>query len=106
MAKPINLENTLTGIKIFENQRIETMPYFIYEVSINKYWKNGFCVLGHKFYKSNKLLKTKDKIRYYDNYIISKEIILLGGPEQFTKDLPDFKLKKNGTRRSTKRSVH
>lgn len=105
MVKHTNQENIPIG-HIFDNQIIEVMPYFIYEISLNKYWKNGYCVLAHKFYKSNKLLNISDEIKHYDDYIISKEIVLLGAPENFIKDLPIYQLKKkNGTRRSIKRPI-
>lgn len=79
MAKHINQKNYHTGINL------EIMPCFVYEVSINKYWKNGFCVLANKFYKSDKLIEVPDKIRHYDDYIIIREVILLGAPEKFVK---------------------
>jgi len=93
---------------LFENQKIEIMPSFVYEVSFYKHWKGGCCLLGNKFYQSNKLVKLKHstQIKRVKDFLISKDIVLLGAPIEFIKEnkLPLF-IPKNGTRRSTKRSV-
>ena len=40
---------------VYDGSRIEVLPYFLYEVCINKYWKWGFCVLGSRFFKTDRL---------------------------------------------------
>ena len=80
----------------FENSQIEVLPYFLYEVSVDKLWKNGFCCLKSRYFKSNKFLKVKgEEIKYFDGYSIVRSIILLGTPYSFIKEhnLPIYKLK-------------
>lgn len=80
---------------IFDNNRIEVVPYFIYEVGLYKYWKSGFCMLGTRTFKSDKFLniKCKRKVKRYDTYFIEKEIVLIGAPYQFIREnnLPEYK---------------
>lgn len=67
---------------------VEESPAFIYEVSLHKYWKNGYCFLGNKFYKSNKLLNIKQNSIYKrdKNYILEKSISIIGVPVEFIKE--------------------
>ena len=44
---------------LYEENGIKEYDSFIYEVSLHKYWKNGYCLLGIKLYKSNKFIPTK-----------------------------------------------
>lgn len=80
---------------IYNGFRVEIMPYFLYEVCINKYWKNGFCVLGSKFLKTEDLLyiHRTNIFKYYKDYIIEKEISLIGVPYKFIREnnLPVYK---------------
>lgn len=80
----------------FENGQIEVLPYFLYEVSVDKLWKNGFCCLKSRFFKSDKFLKIKntEEIKYFDGYSIVRSITLLGAPYSFIKEhnLPIYKL--------------
>jgi len=106
--------NSTSNLYVFNGNCIEIAPCFIYEVSAYKYWKNGFCFLGDKYYKSNKLLKIKKnrKVKDFKEYKIVKEIVLLGAPEGFIREMglplfvPTKPKVKNGTRRITKRPVH
>lgn len=90
-------------VYVYNGFCIEKMPYFLYEVCINKFWRGGFCTLGNSFFKSNRPFRTISKFEYFDNYIIEKEATLLGAPEWFIKEchLPVYKnvktkkLKKN-----------
>lgn len=79
-----------SGIKtyVYKEFQVEELPYFLYEISINKYWKNGFCVLGHKFLKSSKLLDIKQNniFKRYKDYIIEKGISILGVPYDFIRE--------------------
>lgn len=79
----------------FENSQIEVLPYYLYEVSVDKLWKNGFCCLKSRFFKSNKFLNIKDtEVKYYDGYSIVRSITLMGAPYSFIKErnLPIYKL--------------
>lgn len=82
----------------FENSQIEVLPYFLYEVSVDKLWKNGFCCLKSRFFKSDKFLKVKEvEVKYFDGYSIVRSITLMGAPYNFIKErnLPIYKLKDN-----------
>lgn len=65
---------------------------FIYEVCLYKYWKNGFCQLDSKFYKSSHILHIKkdNTIIKYKDFFIEKEISLIGVPKAF---IEEFNLK-------------
>lgn len=65
MENPIAQRSCLTGSN------------FIYDVSIYKIWKQGFCILGNKYYLSKKYIEPYTKIRKYRNYIIEKTITML-----------------------------
>lgn len=90
MGKLISQTKDLSGIKlyVYNGFRIEELPFFLYEVSINKYWKNGFCVLASKLFKSDKLLNIKkySKIKRYKDYFIEKSITILGVPFDFIRE--------------------
>ena len=79
---------------VYEEQRIGVFPYFVYEVCLYKYWKNGFCMLGSKFYKSSKLLDIKKQREYkrFKEYMIEREITLVAAPYDFIRenDLPEY----------------
>lgn len=77
-----------SNLYIYDDYIIETHSNFIYEININKYWKNGFSSLGSKFVKSDKLLNLKNKRKFikYDDYFIEKEITLIGAPLKFIKE--------------------
>lgn len=81
---------------LYKGYRVEVSSCFLYEVCINKYWKWGFCMLGNKFFKSDKLLRIKNTkiLKYYKDYIIEKEISLIGVPYKFVieNNLPKFEL--------------
>lgn len=73
---------------IYEGFRLEVLPYFLYEVCIDKYWKGGFCILESKFFKSDKLLKIKtfNKFKYEKDFLIEKSITMLGAPYSFIRE--------------------
>lgn len=64
---------------------VDIYPYFVYEVSISKYWKNGYSLLNTKYYKSNKPLNFKRTVlsKEFKNYSIKKEIVLIGVPKEY-----------------------
>lgn len=73
---------------IYNDTRIEVLPYFLYEVCLYKYWQSGFCVLGNRFFKSDKLLdiKCQSKLKKFDGYSVEKEITLVGAPYKFIRE--------------------
>ena len=85
MVKNTDQTKNLSGDYIYNNYDIEILPYFLYEVCINKYWKNGFCLLGHKYFKTDKPLNIKKTSIYkkYKDYLIEKEIILMSAPYEY-----------------------
>ena len=50
-----------------------------------KYWKNGYCLLGSKLFKSDKLLNIRCPRVYkrFKEYTIEKEISLIAAPQEF-----------------------
>ena len=93
MAKP-----TISVSYRFGENRIEPMPYFLYEVSIYKVAKNMSGLLDSKYYKSDKLLKIKNEVtcKRFKDYQIIRYIDLLGAPMEFIKEnnLPIYELRK------------
>lgn len=93
MGKHISQVNDLFGYK---GELISVAPTFIYELCVYKYWKNGYCILGSKLYKSNKLLNVEKNfiIKKYEDCTIVKEINLIGAPQSFVNQLEVYKPKK------------
>lgn len=93
MAKP-----TIPVSYLFGENRIEPMPYFLYEVSIYKIAKDMVGLLGSKYYKSDKLLKIKNEVEYkkFKDYQVVRYIDLLGAPMEFIEEnnLPIYELRK------------
>ncbi len=79
----------MNEIYIFNDTKIGVSKYFTYEVNISKHWKGGFCIIGNKFFKSNKLLNITcpRKVKKYKNYFIEKEITLIDAPIEFIKEM-------------------
>ncbi len=73
----------------YEGSPVELLPTFVYEVTLSKYWNNGFCHLGSKLYKADRLLHIKDNciVIKYDGYSIEKEISLIGVPQEFVDEM-------------------
>lgn len=92
MAKHISQTKDRSGHKPliyqFKGNRIEVLPYFLYEVSIDKLWKNGFCNLKTKYFKTGKLLKIRstEEFKYYPEYKVVRSISLIGAPYDFIKE--------------------
>lgn len=74
------------------------MPYFLYEVSVYKLAPNMACILGSKFFKSDKLLNIKKDVEYKKakDFTIVRYIDLLGAPMSFIEEnnLPIYELRK------------
>lgn len=91
---------------IFKDVLVRAVPYFLYEVCMYKYCSSGFCMLGSRLFRTDKLLNIKkaSKLHHYKGYSIEKEISLIGVPYKFIREnnLPEYKsirnkkLKKNG----------
>lgn len=92
MDEPINPLKGHSGQEnksyVFNGLRIEVLPYFLYEVSLHKYWKNGYCLLGTRYFRSDSLLAIKKDRKYKKckDYIVEKEICLLGAPYGFIRE--------------------
>lgn len=50
---------------------------FIYDVSIYKIWKQGFCILGSKYYLSKSFIKPYIKTKKFRDYTLEKIVTLL-----------------------------
>lgn len=85
MVKNIHQMNDLSGLFETNDGLVRIYPTFVYELNVYKYWKGGFCQLGSKICKSNKLLNFKKDniIEKHDGYFIQKEITLIGVPREF-----------------------
>lgn len=106
MEKRTHQVSDHSGSKFYEYEGglVELLPTFMYEVTLNKYWNNGYCLLGSKSYKADRLLHLKNNciITKYDGYLIEKEVSLVGVPQEFVDEMnlplyvskPNKKLKK------------
>ena len=74
---------------VYDGIRIEVSKFFLYEVSLHKYWKNGYCLLGSKLFKSDKLLNIRCPRVYkrFKEYTIEKEISLIAAPQEFITEM-------------------
>lgn len=113
MAEPIFHKRDPSGpeVYLYNGWRIGVSRYFIYEISIGKYWKGGYCLLGNKYLKTEILLTIKKtcETQKFKGYTIIKDISLVSAPRSFIEEnhLPiwePYKKKENGTSRSSKRS--
>lgn len=91
MEKRTDQTNDHSGSKYYEYEGVpvELLPTFMYEVTLSKYWKNGYCHLGSRLYKANKLLHIKHNciVTKFDGYNIEKEISLIGVPQEFVDEM-------------------
>lgn len=83
-----------TELFLFGNDKIEVLPYFLYEVTIYQISKNMVRLLESKYYKSDKLLNVKDTAIKYKNYSLVRNITLLAAPIEFIKENNLQELKK------------
>ena len=81
----------------FGEDRVEPMPYFLYEVSIYKITKNMASLMDSQLYKSDKVLKVRNDItvKKYRAYSIVRYVTILGVTKEFVEenDLPIYKKK-------------
>lgn len=91
MGKRTYQTNDPSGNKYYEYEGVpvELLPTFVYEVTLSKYWKNGYCQLGSKFYRANRLLHIKNNciVTKFDGYNIEKAISLIGVPQEFVDEM-------------------
>lgn len=83
-----------TELFLFGNDKIEVLPYFLYEVTIYQISKSMVRLLESKYYKSDKLLNVKDTAIKYKNYSLVRNITLLAAPIEFIKENNLQELKK------------
>lgn len=68
---------------------VELCSTFKYEITVYKLCKKGFCQLDSKVYKADKLLHIKKRciILKKEDYLIRKDIILIGVPIDFINEM-------------------
>lgn len=103
MEKPIIPQTYLLG-----DNRVEILPYFLYEVSVYKITKNMAALMASQFYKSDKALTiNKDvTVKKYKDYSIVRYVDVLGVTKEFVEEnnLPTYesKVKKKSIKRKKK----
>lgn len=88
----------------YNEDYIEELPYFTYEIDIYNESPNKVNLLSNKMYISDKLLNFKEMtiIKKFKNCKIVRYISLLGAPDWFVKELPIYKKhKRKHERKST-----
>ena len=84
-------------IYLIGDNKVEIMPYFLYEVSIYKITKNMASLMDSQLYKSDKVLKVRNDItvKKYRAYSIVSYVTILGVTKEFVEenDLPIYKKK-------------
>jgi hypothetical protein len=90
MVKP----TTIPVLYRFGESKVEILPYFLYEVTIYKIFKDRAVLLDSALYKACKLLSFKKEVKskHYKNYSIVKTINLLGVTQDFVDEnhLPKY----------------
>lgn len=73
---------------MYDGFRVRECPFFIYEVSLNKYWKNGYSLLSSKLYKSDEYIPIKkhSQCSKKGTYLIEKAISLIGITRDFIRE--------------------
>ena len=91
---------------LFQGDRVEIMPYFLYEVSVYKITKNMAALMGSQFYKSDKPLTIKkdSTIKKYKDYSVIRYVDILGVTKEFVEEnnLPIYEIKKKRTKKKKK----
>lgn len=84
-------------IYLIGDNKVEIMPYFLYEVSIYKITKNMASLMDSQLYKSDKVLKVRNDVtvKKYRAYSIVRYVTILGVTKEFVEenDLPIYKKK-------------
>ena len=103
MEKPIIPQTYLFG-----GNRVEILPYFLYEVSVYKIIKNMAALMASQFYKSDKALTIEKDVtvKKYKDYSIVRYVDVLGVTKEFVEEnnLPTYesKVKKKSIKRKKK----
>lgn len=103
MEKP-----TVPQTYLLEDNRVEILPYFLYEVSVYKITKNMAALMASQFYKSDEALTIKKDvtIKKYKDYSIVRYVDVLGVTKEFVEEnnLPIYesKVKKKSIKRKKK----
>lgn len=101
MEKP-----TVPTTYLFHGDRVEIMPYFLYEVSVYKITKNMAALMGSQFYKSDKPLTIKkdSTIKKYKDYSVVRYVDILGVTKEFVEEnnLPIYEIKKKRNKKKKK----
>ncbi len=103
MEKPIIPQTYLFG-----DNRVEILPYFLYEVSVYKITNNMAALMASQFYKSDKVLTIKKDVtvKRYGDYSIVRYVDVLGVTKEFVEEnsLPIYesKVKKKSIKRKKK----
>ena len=97
-----------------DGDRIEIMPFFLYEISVDRYIVEGKFTRvenhGSKFIKSTKPIHSKIVTEYYPNkkkvkYCIIKSLVMLGALKEYINSnnfpLWELKKRKNEKRKSS-----
>lgn len=101
-------ELTVPTTYLLHGNKVEIMPYFLYEVSIYKITKNMASLIGSQFYRADKLLNIKNDITVekFKNYNIVRYINILGVPKEFVEEnnLPMYETKKKSKKKKNERT--
>lgn len=83
MEKP-----TVPTTYLLQGNRVEILPYFLYEVSVYKITKNMAALMGSQFYKSDKLLTIKEDvtIKKFKDYSVVRHVDILGVTKEFVEE--------------------
>lgn len=83
MEKP-----TIPTTYLLHGNRVEIMPYFLYEVSIYKITNNMAFLLDSQLYKSDSFLTIKEVVstKKYKHYSIVRYVNVLGVTREFVEE--------------------
>ena len=88
---------TIPKTYLLRGNRVEVLPYFLYEVSVYKITKNMAAIMGSQFYKSDKLLTIKNDVtvQKHKDYDIVRYVDILGVTQEFVDEnnLPLYEAK-------------
>lgn len=76
---------TIPETYLLQGNRVEIMPYFLYEVSVYKSIKGMAFLIGSQYYKSNRLLNIKKEttVKKCSGYSVVRYISVLGVTKEF-----------------------
>lgn len=81
--------------------KVAVLPYYEYEVTLYKLWKGRAELVGISYYKLKSPIKEYCQTAKVDDYILTKEVILIGAPLDY---IQEHKLFNESNRKSTKSS--